>query len=248
MVISSYPVEEAKEYIPNLDCLRFKKLVVHGYPGLLQEVKRKDNIKYAGSFFYANRHDFPDREISRKNIRFSQKIFCIPAIEPYYNNTVQKPKVAVSWMNHEKLQKVKEMDDDVDEIIQRILRQTTTVKGGRYLPFLENRLRVSYIYLDAFEKGAEIQTIKKNGKSKISDAEQKGAIALFKQALLAFDKSMNLHSQMLPDKESEGTLINFRYAPVYGLKVLRNKHGNVQLDAAPLIENSKDAPLLPIYI
>ena len=553
MDISSYPVEEAKEYVRNLVRLRFNKLAMHSYPGLWHEVKRKDTIDYAGSFFYANRHDIPDQEIFRKNIRFNQKIFCIPAIESYYNDIPQRSKMAVSWMqelldyakslglkvqfsieprsagdlnyiletcrsvineypmideleliseemggwgdrctesqtkavlveqfgkevlkdtivtsairseqtdlnilfyqmgrnikaiktmeqdplvknkgiamkigiycaipeyaraayrltrvylpenevsvmpghgskrvsvnfpkvatkkedvrkttvyswiefdglmftqqnciegihelmkvlkqingdeqnnqvlfnhwrtaenrttaryaslasiygiieptdfydnyagelgmsdragytkamlllekidwistnelpnvgfcwvgawrdgapftrmNREKLQKVKEMFGEVDGIIEQILRQTTTVEGKRYLAFLENRLRVSYIYLDAFEKGAEIQTIRKDDNGKISEPEQKRAIVICNQALLAFDQYMNLHSQMMPDRGCEGTLINIWYAPIYGLKVLRNKYGNVPIDNLPVKEGSGDAPPLPIF-
>jgi hypothetical protein len=150
-------------------------------------------------------------------------------------------------MNREKLQKVKEMFGEVDGIIEQILRQTTTVEGKRYLAFLENRLRVSYIYLDAFEKGAEIQTIRKDDNGKISEPEQKRAIVICNQALLAFDQYMNLHSQMMPDRGCEGTLINIWYAPIYGLKVLRNKYGNVPIDNLPVKEGSGDAPPLPIF-
>ncbi len=53
MDISSYPVEEAKEYIRNLVRLRFNKLAMHSYPNFWHEVKKNDTTDYAGNFFYA---------------------------------------------------------------------------------------------------------------------------------------------------------------------------------------------------
>jgi hypothetical protein len=553
MDISSYPVEEAKEYVRNLVRLRFNKLAIHSYPNLWHEVTRKDTTDYAGNFFYGKQHDIPDMGIFTGNIRFNRKIFCIPAIEPYYQDIPQKSKLAVGWMqellnysksvglkvqfsveprsagdlnymletcrsvikaypmideleliseemggwgdrctesqtkavlveqfgmevlkdtivtsairseqtdldnlfyqmgrnikviksleqdplvknkdiamkigiycaipdyaraayrlarvylpdnevsvmpghgskrvsvnlprvawkkedllkttvyswiefdglmftqqicidgiydlmkglkkvngvdqnnqvlfnhwrtaenrttaryaslaslfgaiepemfyesyarklgitdqaayseamlllekidwistndlpnvgfcwvgawregapftrmNRDNLRKVKGMFSQVADIIGRVLNQTRSDEGKQYLSFLENRLRVSFIYLDAFEKGTEIQTIKKAPDGTISESEQKRAVAICDQALLKFDNYMTLHARMMPDRGCEGTLINIWYAPVYGLKVLRSKYGNVPLNTPPVNEFSGDAPPLPIY-
>ena len=553
MDISSYPIEEAKEYVRNLVRLRFNKLAVHSYPNLWHEVRRKDTTDYAGNFFYGLQHDIPDLEIFSDNIRYNHKIFCIPAIEPYYHDNAQRSMMAVAWMkelltyaksiglkiqfsieprsagdmttiletcrsvidsypmideleiiteelggwgdrctesqtravlveqfgkevlndtvvtaairseqtdldnlfyqmgrnikaikimendslvknkgidlkigiycaipeyaraayrlarvflpdnevsvmpghgskrvavnfpmvtvkkedlrktsiyswiefdglmftqqnaiegihdlmvwlkekngsdmnnqvlfnhwrtaenrttsryaslvsifgpidparfyggyirdlgvpdsvnyikamlllekidwistndlpnvgfcwtgawrdggpflrmNRANLQKVKAMYGEVGDIVEGILQQTTKVEGKDFLSFLSNRVQASFIYLDAFEKATEIQMIKRDDTGNISEPEQRRAADICNQALLIFDKYMNLHSQMMPDRGCEGTLINMYYAPIYGLKVLRNKFGNIPIDAESIIENSKDAPPLPIY-
>jgi hypothetical protein len=552
MDISSYPAEEAKEYIRNLVRLRFNKLAIHSYPNLWHEVRRKDTTDYAGNFFYANRHDIPDLEIFRKNIRFNKDVFCIPEIETYYSDPVKRSEMAVSWMhelisfskslglkvqfsieprsggdmeyiletaravlnaypmideleliseemggwgssstapqtiavlvehfgedvlqdtlvtsairsgqsdlkdlfnqmgrnikaikllendplvrekgismkigiycsipdyaraayrlartylpdnqvsvmpghgskrvavnfpeiadkredlknttvyswiefdglmftqqnciegiyelikyldqvngsgqhnellfnhwrtaenrttaryaslstihgaidpvnfydvyagrlgiadkagysnamqlldkidwistndlpnvgfcwvgawqngapylrmNRENLVKVKLMFDEVGDVIARISGETHSNEGRNYLSFLENRLRASYLYLDAFEKGAEIQTINKDISGNISAEEQKRALDICNGALNVYFDYLDLHARMMPDRGCEGTLINMWHGPIMGLKVLRNIYANVPLDVEPEPDIPRDAPPLPI--
>ncbi len=98
MDISSYPIDEAKEYLRNLLRMRFNKVAVHSYPNLWHEVYTSDTTEYAGNFFYNREHQIPDHPIIKNNIRFNKKIFSIPAIEPFYADQKMKSTMAMDWM------------------------------------------------------------------------------------------------------------------------------------------------------
>jgi hypothetical protein len=98
MDISSYPINEAKDYLRNLLRMRFNKIAVHSYPNLWHEVQTGDTTEYAGNFFYNREHQIPDHPTIKKNIRFNNKIFAIPEIEPVYADQKIKSKMAVDWM------------------------------------------------------------------------------------------------------------------------------------------------------
>jgi hypothetical protein len=98
MDISSYPLEEAKEYLNNLMRLRFNKLAVHSYPNLWHEVYTGDSTEYAGNFFYNRPHEIPDVPVISKHIRHNNKLFAIPAIEPFYADNKIRSKMATDWM------------------------------------------------------------------------------------------------------------------------------------------------------
>jgi len=94
MDISSYPVWEAKNYIRNLARLRFNKIVFHSYPGMFYETP---NGSLAGGFFYGQNHPIPNDPGMRKVIR-NEKMFCIPEIEPVYEDSAAKSKAAMRWL------------------------------------------------------------------------------------------------------------------------------------------------------
>ena len=98
MDVSSYPIDEAKEYIRNLARLRFNFIAYHSYPGQWYGELKKDGQRgEPGAFFYGQRHDIPDTEFFREKIR-NKKTYCIPSIEPYYDETVTRGKMAVAWL------------------------------------------------------------------------------------------------------------------------------------------------------
>lgn len=99
MDISSYPIEEAKEYINNLVRLRFNKLVVHSYPGMWHEQPQGDSTLYAGNFFYDSPHNFADNVTLKSNVRFNDSIFCIPVMEHIYFSQPEKSRKAIGWMS-----------------------------------------------------------------------------------------------------------------------------------------------------
>ena len=74
------------------------------------------------------------------------------------------------------------------------------------------------------------------------------ATSICNEALLLFEKYMEMHTKMMPDRGTEGTLINLWHGPMYGLKVLRKTIGNIPMDAPIKEEKSSDAPPLPILI
>jgi len=98
MDISSYTVSEAKQYIQCLARMRFNHITFHSYPGQWYEVKKKDTTLYAGNFFYGDVHDMPNNPLIQKFVH-NKKVFCIPEIEPYFDNVAVKSKMAINWLN-----------------------------------------------------------------------------------------------------------------------------------------------------
>ena len=88
-----------KEYIRNLARMRFNFIVFHSYPGQWYEVHKKDTTEYAGNFFYGDRHDIPQNNPFIQKHLQNKKTFCIPEIEPFYDDIPQRSKMAVQWLN-----------------------------------------------------------------------------------------------------------------------------------------------------
>ncbi|MBC8616255.1 hypothetical protein H8788_00725 [Parabacteroides faecis] len=99
MDISSYPMDEAKEYVNNLVRLRFNKLAVHSYPGFWHEQPQGDSILYGGNYFYDSPHYYKDNESIKKHVRFNDSLFCIPSMEKIYFDKPLKSKKSMEWMN-----------------------------------------------------------------------------------------------------------------------------------------------------
>ena len=97
MDISSYPLDEAKAYIRNLARLRMNTITFHSYPGQWYPYSLKGGPALAGNFFYGQRHDIPDDPLIKSVVRNSQ-VFCIPAIEPYYDQPDEKSRRAMKWL------------------------------------------------------------------------------------------------------------------------------------------------------
>ena len=89
MDISSYPVEEAREYIRNLARLRMNWITFHSYPGQWFSYNYKGKETLAGNFFYGEKDYVPEEEHLKKVIR-NDSIFCIPAIEPYWHDLTKE--------------------------------------------------------------------------------------------------------------------------------------------------------------
>ncbi|TWF45726.1 hypothetical protein FHW36_1011657 [Chitinophaga polysaccharea] len=98
MDISSYSLADAKQYIRNLARMRFNHIVFHSYPGQWYEIKKKDTMEYAGQFFYGDRHDIPANPFIKQHVH-NKKTFCIPEIEPFFDNIPKRSKMAVHWLN-----------------------------------------------------------------------------------------------------------------------------------------------------
>jgi hypothetical protein len=140
------------------------------------------------------------------------------------------------------------MYDSVGASLEEIKKYTSNTAGKTYLDFLCNRIGTSSLYLKAFSAGAAIQTIEKDGTGKYAESAPARATSICNQALLLFEKYMEMHTKMMPDRGTEGTLINLWHGPMYGLKVLRKTIGNIPMDAPIKEEKSSDAPPLPILI
>jgi hypothetical protein len=153
-----------------------------------------------------------------------------------------------TWMNRTMLQKVNNLYDSVGASLKKINNSVSNPAGRAYLDFLCNRVGTSSLYLKAFSAGAAIQSIEKDGAGKYAEAAAERAATICNEALTLFGSYMKLHTQMMPDRGTEGTLINLWHGPMYGLKVLRKTIGNIPMDAPIKEEKSSDAPPLPILI
>jgi hypothetical protein len=98
MDISSYSLEEAKEYIRNLARLRMNYITFHSYPGQWFSYNYKGNETLAGSFFYGEKDFVPKEENLKKVIR-NDSIYCIPAIEPFWHDLPKRSRMAIEWLN-----------------------------------------------------------------------------------------------------------------------------------------------------
>jgi len=98
MDISSYPLDEAKEYIRNLARLRMNYITFHSYPGQWFSYKYKGTEHLAGNFFYGEQDVVPKDTTLKKLIR-NDSIYCIPAIEPYWNDLQKRSQMAIQWLN-----------------------------------------------------------------------------------------------------------------------------------------------------
>lgn len=106
MDISSYAIEDAKEYIDRLVRMCFNKLTIHSYPGQWYETYLGDSLALAGNYFYGNKHFMYDNALLQQKVKDNDSLFCIPKAEKLKNNSWDNSKFALSWMkdliNHAK--------------------------------------------------------------------------------------------------------------------------------------------------
>ena len=98
MDISSYPLAEAKEYIKNLARLRMNYITFHSYPGQWYSYGYQGTQQLAGSFFYGEQDLIPKDSSVRKFIR-NDSFYCIPEIEPFWNDHEKRSQMAIKWLN-----------------------------------------------------------------------------------------------------------------------------------------------------
>lgn len=111
MDISSYTIEDAKEYIRNLARLKMNYIAFHSYPGQWYECKMSQKEYLAGSFFYAQKHEIPKQHFI-KNFIQNKDFFCIPEIEPFFEDQIRKSKASIEWLN--------EVMDEAEEVGMQI--------------------------------------------------------------------------------------------------------------------------------
>lgn len=98
MDISSYSINDAKEYINSLLRMRFNKIAFHSYPGQWYETQVGDSLALAGNFFYGDTHFMYDSEFLKKHISTNDSVFCIPEAEPIFTDPGKRSRFAVAWM------------------------------------------------------------------------------------------------------------------------------------------------------
>ncbi len=99
MDISGYPLAEAKEYIRNLARMRMNFIAFHSYLGQWYELPAPASggaATLAGGFFYNRAHKIPDLPVL-KVVR-NKTYYCIPEIEPVFDQPDKRSKAAVHWL------------------------------------------------------------------------------------------------------------------------------------------------------
>lgn len=97
MDISSYTLEEAKEYIRNLARMRYNHITFHSYPNQWIDGDQDGDQKTAGAFFYGQRHDIPQHPLLQKVIA-NNKTYCIPEIEHHIDDELKRSEMAIAWL------------------------------------------------------------------------------------------------------------------------------------------------------
>lgn len=91
MDISSYTLNDAKEYIRNVARMRFNSITFHSYNNQWIETP------LAGKFFYGERHNLPNDTLITNHIN-NKKTFCIPELEPYFDQPEELSKRSIVWL------------------------------------------------------------------------------------------------------------------------------------------------------
>lgn len=98
MDISSYEINEAKEYIDQLVRLRLNKLTIHSYPGQWYETMIGDSLALAGHYFYGNKHYMYDNSFLQQKVSGNDSLFCISEAEKLRYKPEENSSFALSWM------------------------------------------------------------------------------------------------------------------------------------------------------
>lgn len=98
MDISSYHIEEAKEYIRNLARMGMNCITFHSYTGQWHGYETNSRTVYAGNYFYGQRHVIPEYEVISNNID-NDKYYCIPEIEGQLASEEARHKFSIYWLN-----------------------------------------------------------------------------------------------------------------------------------------------------
>lgn len=117
MDISSYPLEEAKEYVRNLARLRYNWITFHSYPGhwtwdsyanlaafgvyhqwVDKRFKPAQTDLTNGAFFYGDHFQIPNYAPVKDKIRFNKTIYCAPEVEKDYYTIKERGAIMTHWL------------------------------------------------------------------------------------------------------------------------------------------------------
>jgi len=118
MDVSSYPLDEAKQYVRNLARQRYNWITFHSYPGhwtwdryadiwaggyyhsWVDSLFHLSGTAYcSGAFFYGDHFPIPAQcSLVRDKIRFNQAIYCMPDVETNYFTVTQRGQTMNQWL------------------------------------------------------------------------------------------------------------------------------------------------------
>jgi hypothetical protein len=106
------------------------------------------------------------------------------------------------------------------------------------IQFLENRLRATIIYHQAFLKQNELNA---TGITNEKYEEICGEV------LSIYDECMKVYAEMMPDRGCEGTLINMYLSPIRAVKISQQQKTGIPFDEPMKNNFHYDAPAAPIF-
>lgn len=151
------------------------------------------------------------------------------------------------WMNSDNILRCKELYLGAKERIAKLLGKPMETPAKEYLQLLENRITCSIIYLEAFYHATALSRFAEAEVRGLSAAEKEEAAEICNHSLGLFERYMKLYADLLPDRGSLGTVVSTWFAPVYGLKALRNRLAGIPMDQNYRAKDGSDEPPLPIF-
>ena len=123
------------------------------------------------------------------------------------------------------------------------LKGTKSVEGREYLRFLMNRIECTEIHLRSVENLAKLHGICDDANpDKLDAAGRKAVDDRCTDAMTLARKYMNLHSQMMPDRGCEGTLISYYHTIVEYIKQMRRVFLNEKISSVITDDSSAGPP------
>lgn len=109
---------------------------------------------------------------------------------------------------------------------------------------MDNRIRTTIIYIKAFEKARELTRFDTN--KPLADGDKTEYVRICNESLALFDQYINLYARINADRGCAGNLVSLWHGPVKGIKLLRQKYGDIPFDEEIPLQTAVDAPPLPI--
>ena len=127
MDISSYHLEEAKEYIRSLARMRMNAITFHSYDGMWHN--------QPGHFFYGRIHEVPPQDYIQKAVH-NRAYYMIPECEALYGNETAVGNYAVYWLN-EVMKTAKECGLHITLSIEPATEVAVTKEALQYYPLID---------------------------------------------------------------------------------------------------------------
>lgn len=128
--------------------------------------------------------------------------------------------------------------------LETLSRTAATGSSREMMALLANRVEATILYLEAFKVAAEIRTV---DEAKLTAGDKEKVIGICNRALDAFERYIEKYAEVLPDRGSEGVMVSVWNAPMYGLKLIREKLAGVPLEDSWHNDAPVDSPPLPIH-
>ncbi|MEO7531096.1 MAG: hypothetical protein ABIS69_06785 [Sediminibacterium sp.] len=148
------------------------------------------------------------------------------------------------WENGAKFESTPELQTQLAlyKVARNELGKCAAGNKNRYarntVEFLDNRLRTTLIYIQAYLKQNELLA---EGLSNEKYA------AVCNEVLTVYNEYLKVHAAMMPDRGCEGTLINLYLGPMRAVRISRLKRTGIPMEKIPKMNKYIDSPAPPIF-